>query len=336
MSWVPPGGGAPVGPAPASQPAEPAADVPPAAPPATASASPSAVGSPTPAGLVRTAVLTGVVGAIVAGALIGGIGTGIAQANRPPTSPYEPWPDDPPAPSGDYSDLAVGDPGPATAVDPTVCETACFDESSAEAAILGDEVFKRWYLPTFKHVWKMTGDRTTAAERSEAAYDGWTSTGWGPDECYVTFNELPLIEGPDAVVADGLVAPLTEHSTELYSVTELTQWVRFFPDSASAEQYMSAVDAGLDVCTRYLDPNGYAIDAISREPALHQPDNVAAVGFVRSYAGIRYYVFDLQRGNMVIRSVAYSDGGISDDRFRPLMAEQAVRLGELPLVSVVE
>jgi hypothetical protein len=38
---------------------------------------------------------------------------------------------------------------------------------------------------------------------------------------------------------------------------------------------------------------------------------------------------DLQRGNLVIRSFAYSDGGIDDTAFRVLMMQQAELLGEL-------
>lgn len=328
MTWVPPGGGTPVGPTP-SEPARPPAM--PEAPPPAAPASVAPVAKPAGNAFTATALSVGIVGALIAGSLIGGIGTYVSGIVNPAPT-YDPYPYD--EVSGDYSDLAQGEPGEPTAVAPTECPSGCFDESSAEAAILEDAVFEDWGdLALFKHVWKMTGDRTTADLAHADAWEDWNGVGYSPDECFVTWNEMPIVEAETAQPTADFVAPLTEHSSDDYSFTELTQSVRLFEDSRTAEQYMLTLDAGLEECTRYHDPNGYPTDAVTREPGLHPPDSVAAVGFVRNQAGIRFYVMDVQRGNMVIRSVAYSDGGIDDTRFRQLMMKQATLLGELPLAG---
>jgi hypothetical protein len=274
-------------------------------------------------------VTIAVVGAVVISSLIGGVGTGLSQRNPPSYAP--------PAGSGggqqttgDYSPLAQGEPGSPVAVAPTECEGPCFDESSAEQAILPEDAFEGSGLPAARDVWAISGDRTTAAQLFLDAHQGWSSNGTSPDECFVTWSEYPVVEPEGATVADGFVAPLTEHESDAIGVTRLSQAVRLFPDSDSAEEYMQTLADGIDGCTRYINSSGYPVDVVTPEPGVHPPDTVAAVGFAQSpQAGIRYYVFDMQRGNMVIRSYAVSDGGLEDTFFRTLMSKQATALGEI-------
>lgn len=268
---------------------------------------------------------------IVIASLIGGVGTGIQLASRPPSPPYNGYgPTVPNQTPGDYSDLAQGEPGSPAAVTPLECIGACFGQASAEEAILPDAMFEDWGLPFTRPVWDSGSDRTTAIDVQVSAHQSWDATGFTPDDCFVTWSEVPFVESADAVVGADLIAPLTEHSSNEYPGTSLRQSVRLFSDTASAAGYMATLSAGIAACTRYHDPNGYPIDVVTPEPGLHPPDSVAAVGFAQSpQAGTRYYVMDLQRGNMVIRSVAVSDGGIEDQFFRTLMMKQAQAIGEL-------
>ncbi|MEO8261257.1 MAG: hypothetical protein ABI566_01695 [Pseudolysinimonas sp.] len=285
-----------------------------------------------------------VVAGLVAGCVIGGVGTAIVSATHqsgptgatgPYAPPSYPQPTDVPEfipATGDYSDLAVGEPGSPIAVAPLDCAGPCFDVTSAEAAIMPDETFADWNLPTFKHVWKMTGDRGIASDLLADSWETWDASGFTPDECFVTANDQPIAEARSTVVADDFVAPLTENSTSLYAVSRVVQSVRLFPDTASAEAYMATVAAGVSSCVRYENASGYGWD-VSPEPGLHPPASIAAVGFVKSpEPGTRYYVFDMQRGNLVIRSVGVSDGGLDDTTFRTLMQQQLVALDLVPRV----
>jgi len=273
-----------------------------------------------------------VVSGIIIASLIGGIGTGIQLASRPPAPAYTPVPSDPfvPSSSGDFSDLAVGDPGPFAPVTPMNCAAACFDESSAELAILPDDVFSDSGFGSFRHVWKMTANRTTAGELLPVAHEGWDAARFTPDDdCFVTWSDSPLIEPADAVLGDDFIAPLTEHTSDLYYVSRVLQSVRLFPDAAAAEAYMASLSAGIAACDGYVNDQSYGFE-VTAEPALHMPVSIAAVGFVKSpEPGTRYYVFDLQRGNMVIRTVAVSDGAIDDAAFRELVQRQADLMGTL-------
>lgn len=327
MSWVPPHGDAPV-PAPPTQP--PAAP-PPAAPVVTPTSTAPVAARDT---LTRTAILVAVVGSIVAGSLIGGIGTGLSFANRPPQPTYEPDPYDPyEEPFGDTSNLTHGDAGEATAVVPLVCDGACFDETSVEAAILEDRVFDQ--LASFDQsidVWGIASHQTTARAAHEDEWATWDDAALTPDTCFPTWSSDPVIEPRASPPDDDFVASLSDHYVE-DGFDELTQSVRLFSDTATASSYMERLAASIDDCSDYGDEDGYEVGHVTREPTLHPGDSVAAVGFVDSGDGTRYYVFDLQRGNMVIRSVAYSEGAIDDTRFRQIMMKQAALLEELEPVG---
>jgi hypothetical protein len=270
-----------------------------------------------------------IVSGIVIASLIGGVGTGISNALRPPVPVFTPDPYDYVPPTGDFSDLETGPPGPSAPVTPMECLAACFDESSAELAILGDDVFAGFGFPAFTHVWKMTGDRTTADLLVAKEREAFEWAGFPADGCFVAWSDSPVIEPAGAEVTADFVAPLTENSSSLYSLSRVLQSVRLFPDAAAAEAYMGTLAVGLASCPGFSNDQGYGFE-VTQEPELPVPASVAAVGFVKSpQPGTRYYVFDLQRGNMVIRTVAVSDGGIDDPAFRELVQQQADVMGTL-------
>jgi hypothetical protein len=112
------------------------------------------------------------------------------------------------------------------------------------------------------------------------------------------------------------------------------QWARVFPDTATATGYMAALDAGLGACTAYADMNGSTTEIVTRQAAIDVPESVAALGWVREPLSTndRFYVMDLQRANIVIRTVGYNDGTYTDELWREFMVDAAAQLGayELP------
>ena len=65
-------------------------------------------------------------------------------------------------------------------------------------------------------------------------------------------------------------------------------------------------------------------------PAIEVPDSVAAVGWIqKTQYNERFYVIDVQRGNLVVRTTGYSTGGFSEVEFRDLVEQQADLLAEL-------
>lgn len=271
---------------------------------------------------------------VLAGALIGGIGSGVqsALAPSPPQDPYvdEHLPPEDQASSGDYSPLAEGEPGSPAAVAPLRCDGPCFDQDSARLAIMDHGQFEDWGLPLAGQPWDPSLDRKTADVMIVQERDAFTGAGFSPAECFATWSEFPFAEPEGAPVEADFVSPLTEHWSERYPNTVLMQSVRLFSDTVEAEEYMAFLTRSIDECPRYRDAVGYAADVVTHAPGLHPDDSMAAVGFVRSpQAGQRIYVFDLQRGNMVIRSVAYSDGGLDGTDFRTLMMKQMLQMVEL-------
>jgi hypothetical protein len=174
-----------------------------------------------------------------------------------------------------------------------------------------------------------TPDTTAAAEHATNA-STWRGTGKQPDDCFVTWSATPIVEPPDATtVPSDLVVALPGGDG---APARLNRSARLFPDTASAAAYMATLDASLAGCTGYTDPDGIATDGISREPAIVVPDSVAAAGWVRLGPGEdRIYVMDLQRANLVIRTVAYNQGTFTDVQFREFMESSAVVLGDAPL-----
>jgi hypothetical protein len=114
---------------------------------------------------------------------------------------------------------------------------------------------------------------------------------------------------------------------------QLDQVTRLFPDAAAASAHMVALDERIGECPRYVDLIGLRTDFITRSPAIEVPDSVAAVGWIqKTQYNERFYVIDVQRGNLVVRTTGYSTGGFSELEFRDLVEQQAELLAELEVV----
>lgn len=313
-----------------------------AAPPAPAAppvgAPPSLYGPPPQMRAARKPLHPGIVVAIVGGSilLIGGI-IGVAYAAITTVSnivaesdPFAGGSSD--MPPSDNSPLLDGEPGSPVAVSPTDCETACFDHAVIGDLILTDSVFDTMTLTD--HVpWYPSGS-TPAYEEWEFSKTGWEESELGPKECFVTWPYAPLDEPLNAedVRGDPVDYIGTHSDTEYYNAID--QVTRLFPDDETAAAYMSSLNDAIGECPRFIDSIGLSTDFVSRSPALEVPDSVAAVGWVqKTQFGDRYYVIDVQRGNLVVRTTGYSTGGYTELEFRDLVEQEAELLADLEIAG---
>jgi hypothetical protein len=269
-----------------------------------------------------------IVSGIVIASLIGGIGTAIQNSTRTPAPPYSAPVVTPDPPDNGPSELAQGDPGSPLAVLPLNCAAACFGETEVAAAMLSAHDFGAAEVP-FTHP---VAGGTTALDAQPLEWETWDDSGISPGQCFVTWSTLPIVEGDGIPVASDYVAPMTEQAGD--GDTLLTQSVRLFADTDSAESYMAALYAGLAACPDWKTVGNGVERPVYLAPSLRTPDSVASFGFVvEPQKEDRRFVFDLQRGNMVIRSVLVTDDRYGDQLFRTLMREQADAMAALVPVS---
>lgn len=227
--------------------------------------------------------------------------------------------------------LVGGDPGPATAVDPTVCPDECFPYDTFGDIGLAPDVYVE--LGATEHVeeWGDYADTTPGKEYTYSARY-WTEGEGEPAECFVTYSQVPLAARIDErpVAPDDTVAYLGYHtSADEYS--SLQETARLFTDSASAEAHMTALKDMLAGCPGYEIGTGsdYWTADVTPMPAIAVPDDVAAVGWVEESPFGRYYSADLQRGNIVVRASLYTDGAITEESYREYVEALAEQLSGL-------
>jgi hypothetical protein len=274
---------------------------------------------------VGISVLSGVIIAC----LIGGVGTGISNTLRPSGPSYSPpIVADPVTPStpNNPSDLAQGDPGGPFAVAPLTCAAACFGEREVALVALTANEFGDAGLPFTQPV----EGSTTAADALVGDLGRWDATGVSPDECFATFSDLPLVEREGMPARPDYIGPLSEQTGSGGTDSRLTQFARLFPDSQSAEGYMIALYTDLQSCPAWRTVSNGVERPVYLEANLFTPDSVASFGFVvEPQIDERRFVFDLQRGNMVIRTVVTTSAGYTDADFRDLVQQQADALDAL-------
>ena len=170
---------------------------------------------------------------------------------------------------------------------------------------------------------------------SEATYykNAWNDADGDPDECFVTFPQAPIsILEPGLVADDGSVISYTGVFADKDEWSSLAQSVRLFESDQDAVDYMAGLPALISSCTRYSSGEGgdYWRADVTPAPALDLPASVAAIGWVESATyDSRYYSFDLQRGNMVVRTALFTGTEISEVEFRALVEHLAVQLEEI-------
>lgn len=260
-------------------------------------------------------VLLGVVGIIVAGAVYLGTtlrelpGGGSGPVAAPPAAPID------------------GDPGLPLANEPLDC-VGCFTPADAARLRLAYVEYAQLGLEFSDGA----PFDSTVGDELDLVEQQWSEVGGDPDSCFFAFPQAPLAH----VLGDRSAAADDDHvhypswhydEAELYWLTEGT---RLFDESADATAHMSALASAIDGCGSYALPDTGWSSRVAPAPALDVPAEVAAYGWVETGGVNRYYVVDLQRGNLVMRIALNSaGGGPSELEFRGVVEAYAELLGAL-------
>ena len=222
-----------------------------------------------------------------------------------------------------------GDQASPLAVDPTVCATKCFNDfSHHEAERLSDDDLNAWGLT------EEEGFHSPASVEDELDYyrtyfDDLEVT---PESCFVVTPSSPILGSLDKVSGPQRVTIYFDGSrADSFGSTYYDQATRLFPDSASAVDYMVDLDTQVDDCTSYdytLVGDTWSSE-VTRTPKLDIPANVAAIGWIEVSGESRYYVYDVQRGNLVVRTTITSVGGLTELETRDLVESIAAQVSEL-------
>jgi hypothetical protein len=252
---------------------------------------------------------------------IGNLGPDVAESSDP-IAPPEPI---------ELNPLVIGTPSEPIAVTPTDCPSECFTFDGIGATVAPDSEYIKLGVPVEVSAW---GDFPSASVRKEFAY---ASRTWGegegePEECFVTYLSAPIAipysERPETVT-DSVHYVTYRSSEDEYS--GIDQTVRLFDDSANAVAHMRALFDQVAQCTSYDIGKGaeYWTADVTPLPALTLPGSVAAAGWVEDSPFGRFYVVDLQRGNLVIRSALSTTGAVTEEDYRSFIETLATQLDRL-------
>ena len=228
--------------------------------------------------------------------------------------------------------LDTGAPQSPLAIVPLECDDQCFSDDVVAQTIVPQSRLDELGLPRVAEEW---GDREPSAASWEYPYltSEWQRLGSGADECFFTLPQFALAAELGSPPAEGDFIDFTGTSTSDDQFSFFSQSVRIFPTSTEAVAHMASLYELIGNCDYYAyDP---AVEewkgTVSPAPALAVPDTVAAVGWREAIALGRYYVFDLQYANLVVRTVISTVDVISETQYRTLVEELATHLAQLEL-----
>ena len=225
--------------------------------------------------------------------------------------------------------LVAGDTGIPTA-ELLDCIDPCFTASDIEATVLSETTLDTFGLTQHGFPWG-TYDATTADELYRSMTASWAANDGEPDTCVFALGNSPSVI--DLVSDDGVLDHIefTGEHADADITTTLDQSIRIFPDAASAASHMSTLYDQIEGCPEISigsERERYTAQ-ITGAPGLTLPGTVAGVGWVRTGdPGPRWraYVFDLQLGNLVVRTRMLTDGSTSEQAFRAFVEDYAYRL----------
>lgn len=226
--------------------------------------------------------------------------------------------------------LVEGEPGQPLAVDPLDCEGQCFTAASVGGATSRLQAFRDLGVPTIIDSWGSWESSDAATEYETVAFD-WRRSDVEPEECFFTYFGTPVTAdlGEDPKPNDLDLIEFTGTQGSADGDTTLWQSVRVFDTSDSAVAHMSALSKQTQRCGEYSGPEVPAT-SVTAAAAIAVPDSVAAIGWTESSMMSRYYVYDVQRGNLVVRSILSTWGGqASEEDFRSFVEELASDIGTL-------
>jgi|GEM_PF-1138847 len=226
--------------------------------------------------------------------------------------------------------LMAGQPGSPYAQQPLECDGPCFVEDDVAATVLDDSVFDTLGIAVSGEGWTPSSS-ARADDVFRYAKEDWVTYEGAPDSCFVTypFGPVSYAYGSDEnVPADPIHETVYKTDKKEYSMVQ--QSVRVFESTIAASTHMSTVATSVEGCANYqigLGADLWSAD-VTAPPALDVPDSVAAVGWVENGRYYRYFSFDIQRGNLVVRTLIGTDT-VSEKRVRDFMENVAENLSTL-------
>ncbi|MCU1439049.1 MAG: hypothetical protein JWP85_46 [Rhodoglobus sp.] len=226
--------------------------------------------------------------------------------------------------------------GPAQQPDansPLLCPDRCFDIGTS--SLLGVSAEDVAHL-SIKDELHGVGDleSSTVAEVAPAGGEQWLAIG-GDAECsFIPTNAPYFPVGPDSASADPVSrVQVWETDDEVMDIS-----TRLFPTTEDASAFMHDLHMRVAACPwQDLDvPSAGGLDTslvqITAQAAIGVPNEVAAVGWVREGTpGPRWrsYVWDLQRGNLIVQVRVLTDGRVLEQDVATFVELVAARLGDL-------
>lgn len=217
---------------------------------------------------------------------------------------------------------------------PISCPTECFDvDDAAQLRVTAEEVAELAIRDELYGVGKF--ESSTVAAVAPTVERQWLDMGGDPECAFMPTNAPYIATEPDSASDD----PVSWVQTWRTGDETMDLAAREFPSSALASAFMRDLHSRVAACP-WQDLNSPAAGGmdttlveITAQAAVTVPDSVAAVGWVREGtpgARWRSYVWDLQRGNLIVQVRVLTDGRITEPHVAQFTESMAVRLGELP------
>jgi len=226
--------------------------------------------------------------------------------------------------------------GPAQQPDansPLLCPDRCLDIGASSLLGASAEDVALLSIEDERHG---VGDleSSTVAEVAPAGGEQWLEIG-GDAECsFIPTNAPYFPVGPDSTSADPISwVQVWETDDEVMDIAS-----RQFPTTEDASAFMHDLHTRVAACPwQDLDvPSAGGLDTslvqITAQAAIDVPNEVAAVGWVREGTpGPRWrsYVWDLQRGNLIVQVRVLTDGRVLEQDVATFVELVAARLGDL-------
>lgn len=219
------------------------------------------------------------------------------------------------------------------ATSPLLCPGSCFDIDASDLLAVSAADAASLSIEDELHGVGDLGS-STVAETAPVGGERWLAVG-GDAECSFIPTSAPYFPvGPDSTSADPIRwVQVWETDDEVMDIA-----TRVFPTTEDASAFMHDLHARVAACPwQDLDiPAAGGLDTsliqITAQAAIDVPNDVAAVGWVREgEPGPRWrsYVWDLQRGNLIVQVRILTDGRVLEQDVSAFVELVATRLGDL-------
>lgn len=219
------------------------------------------------------------------------------------------------------------------AASPLACPDECFSIADADLiAVAADDLVSLSIADELYGVGEL--EPSTVSAVAPQVGEQWLGVGGDAECAFVPSNAPYIAVGPDSTSDD----PITWVQTWETDMEFTDIAARVFPTTDGASAFMRDLHERVAACPwQDLDiPAAGGLDTslveITAQAAINVPSDVAAVGWVREgEPGPRWrsYVWDLQRGNLIVQVRVLTDGRILEQDVATYAELMAVRLGAL-------